>query len=200
MRKKTLILVLVLIIVLLTALIAGEVAPAFAADGDPGTGLVTAAVGTTSSVFGTRSVTAVSPTVLALIPGSFSLTGTVTIVVTEAARTGTAEWSVSAILDEVGPAGSGNGLTDSGTPASYIPRSAVSIGAATPTLFLGGGAPQLGSSGDLSAARTLYRILGQDPLLNYTGTYTSAHTVTLDVPNAQKTGVYTGTLRVTLVQ
>lgn len=180
-------------------------APALGADGDPGTGSVTAAVGGGSPV-GTRSVTSVTPTVLLPVPGSSNMTGAVTVVITELARTGTASWSVTAILDEVGGAGSGNGLTDNGSPATYIPRSAVSINAATPGIIAGCSVDipacttALGSSGNLSSARTLYSINGEDTGLTYTGTYTSAHTLTLGVPNLQKTGVYTGTLRVALVQ
>jgi hypothetical protein len=194
-RKKALVLIAA------TALIAALASPVTAADGDGGTGAVTAAVGESSGIFGTRSVTSVTPTIgLILSPGTSNMTGTVAIVVTEAARTGTASWSVTAILDEISPVGSGNGFTDGASPVTFIPRSAASINAATPTIVAGGGSAALGSSGNLSAARTLYTVTGQSTSLNYTGTYTSSHTVTLAVPNVQKTGVYTGTLRVALVQ
>lgn len=195
----------VIALVVAATLIVALAAPAFGADGDASTGSVTAAIGGSSPV-GTRSVTSVTPTVLLPVPGSSNMTGLVAVVVTELARTGTASWSVTAILDEVGGSGSGNGLTDNGSPANYVPRSAVSINAATPAIIAGctvdipACTPTLGSSGNLSSARTLYSVNGEDTGLVYTGTYTSAHTLTLAIPNLQKIGVYTGTLRVALVQ
>lgn len=195
MLKKT------LAAVVLAVIVAAFSAPAWAADGDGATGTVSAAVGSSSGIFGTRSVTSVAITPLAIVPGTASMNGVATIVVTELARTGTAEWSVRAILDEIGTAGSGNGLTDGLVSPTYVPRSALNVAAATPTIVPGPPATGvLGAGGALSIIRTLYTVNTESTSLNYTNTYTSLHTLTLTIPNAQKTGVYTGTLRISLVQ
>lgn len=167
---------------------------ASAADGDGSSGTVSAAVGASSGVFGTRSVTAVTPLIgLTLAPGTSNLSGTVQIIVTEAARTGTAAWSVTASLSA--------DLSDGGSPAATIARDKASIAtAAAPTVLGGGGTSSAGAGGTLEAARTVFSNIEQNTGLNYSGTYTSSSAITLNVPNAQKTGVYTGTLLVSMSQ
>jgi hypothetical protein len=183
------------------ALLAGMVALfslttslALADDGDGGSGTVTAVVGDETLITGTRSVTGVTPVIaLSLLTGTANMNGPVEIVVTEAARTGTASWSVTAQLAA--------DLSDGGSPAATIPRSNLAIATGSDPLVVGGGGTSsAGAGGSLEAARTVFSNSGQLTGLNYTGTYTSTSTVTLNIPNAQKTGIYTGTLTVSLVQ
>lgn len=159
-------------------------APAFAVDGAGGTATITATVAS-----GERSVTSVSPVALAAVAGTNTLSGAVGVVVTEASRTGTNPWSVTA---------SSTALTSG---ANTIPASALSLSGRTVTQ-VGGGGTAAGITGTqaLDVARTLFSVTGQDTGLVYTGTYTGAATMTLTVPNGAATGAYTGTMTVTLVQ
>lgn len=184
----------VLLVAALAAMLVLSSGAAFAADGDGGSGTVSAAVGVSSGVFGTRSVATVTPSIpLALIPGSAQMNGNVAIVIAENARTGTASWSVTGVLAA--------NLSDGGTPAETIARDRLAMATtANPIIVSGGGEGAFGAGGTLEEARTVFSVSGQDPELNYTGTYSSSSSLTLTIPNAQKTGIYTGTLMVSLVQ
>lgn len=184
----------VLLVAALAAMLVLSSGAAFAADGDGGQGTITAPVGVTSGVFGTRSVTLVTPSIpLALNPGSSQMNGTVAVTVSEFARTGTASWSVTGVLSA--------DLSDGGSPAATIARDRLALAtSANPTILNGGGSGAFGAGGSLEAARSIFSVSGQAPTLNYTGTYSSSSSLTLTIPNAQKTGIYTGTLMVSLVQ
>ncbi|MFA5787674.1 MAG: hypothetical protein WDA71_11965 [Actinomycetota bacterium] len=162
---------------------------ALAADGDGGSGLITATI--TAGSIGSRSVTSVAPVVMTSLLNASQLTASYAVLVTETARTGTDPWSVTAVLAAALSDGLGH----------TIPTSNMAVSARSVLRVLGGGtATAPAGSEDLSAAKTLFSVTGQDPLSVYTGTYTGSGTLTLTVPNATAVGVYTGTLTVTLVQ
>ncbi|MFA5787334.1 MAG: hypothetical protein WDA71_10230 [Actinomycetota bacterium] len=162
---------------------------ALAADGGGGSGLITATI--TAGAIGSRSVTSVAPVVMTSLLNAPELTASYAVLVTETARTGTNPWSVTATL--AGALSDGLGHSIATTNMAVSARSVLKV--------LGGGTESAPTgSEDLSAARTLFALTGQDPLSVYTGTYTGSGTLTLTVPNAQAVGVYTGTLTVTLVQ
>jgi hypothetical protein len=173
---------------LATALTLGLLAvgsPALAADGDGGTATVT---GTVGSVLGERSVTLVSPVALAAVDAT-TLEAPLAVEVTETSRTGTNPWSVTATMSD---------LTSG---SSTIPGSALSVGGRSVVQTLGGGASAAPSGeGSLGTAQTLFTNTGQDTSKTYSGTYASASTLRLTVPNGAVSGAYTGTLTVTLVQ
>lgn len=158
--------------------------PALAADGDGGTGAITATV-----VGGERSVTSVTPIALAATSNADVLSGAVGVIVDEVNRAGTNSWSVSA---------SSSALTSGG---SSIPASALALSDRTVSQLLGGGtAAGVAGVGSLGSAQTLFSVAGQSAGTAYTGTYTGAATMTLTVPVGALSGAYTGTLTVTLVQ
>lgn len=156
------------------------------------TSTVTATVGSTTAISGTRSITSVTPLVtMASIAGTASLNGTVVIVVDEVLRTGQ-NWSITAAMSD---------LSTATTPANTIGKANMTITPDSVTVLLGSGALSVtkGAAAALDVTRTVFSV-AQDPLVNYIGTYTNSSTLKLSVPNGTKTGVYTGTLTVTLVQ
>jgi hypothetical protein len=163
------------------------VAPSYAADGDGGSSAITAAL--TAGSIGSRSVTTVSPVALTSALNSSALTGSFSVLVTEAARSGTNAWSVTT---------SASSLT-SGSNTLTADNLAISARSVTP---VGGGGTSSAPTGSqtLDSARTLFSNAGQATTGIYTGTYLGSSTVTLTVPNGATTGAYTGTMTVTLVQ
>ena len=160
---------------------------AFAADGDGGTSTVTAVVALAT---GERFVSAAPPVTLLLDPGTSNMTGELILGVTELARTGTAEWSLQAELAD--------DLSDGGD--NSIAASQLSMDTGTTEAVGGGGTITSGSDGTLDAAVTVFTNTGQLTTLAYTGVYASATTLSLEIPNLQPTGTYTGNISITLVQ
>lgn len=159
---------------------------ALGADGDGGDAGLTATIAN----IGSRSVTTATATPMTSAFSGDQLTSTLQVIVTEATRTGTAPWSVQAVLDA--------DLSDGGTETIGSSNLAVAPGSINKTL--GGGTPAAGAGGALDAAKTLFSVSGQDTGTTYTGTYDQSSTMTLTVPSGTKTGVYTGNVSVTLVQ
>lgn len=159
-----------------------------AADGDPASSALTATV--TAGSVGARTVTS-APIAMTSALNSTTLSGAYSVVVTEAARTGTNPWSVTAVLDA--------DLVDG---ANTIPRSSIALSnQAVVQVASGGTSSAAGAqSGTLDSARTLFTNTGQNTTSVYTGTHTATGTVTLTPPNGSKTGIYAGTFTVTLVQ
>lgn len=166
-------------------------AGAFAADGDGGDSSVTAVV---DGIAGERYVSAAPPVTLALQAGTSNMSASLALQVTEAARSGTAEWSLQTQLD----ADLSATLTD--LSIATIARSQMTLDPGTTLAVGGGGTITNGSSGTLESVVTVFTNTGQDPNLAYTGTYTTASTLTLAIPNATPAGTYTGNISVTLVQ
>jgi hypothetical protein len=160
---------------------------AAAADGGGATSAVTATV--TAGSVGSRSITLAVPVTMASALDSSTLSGSLAATVTEAARTGTNPWSVTASI----------GTLTSGTDTLANTNMTISNRAVVKTA---GGGTATGTSGSqvVDAARTLFTNTGQDASTVYTGTYASTSDWTLSLPNASKTGVYTGTITLTLVQ
>lgn len=165
-------------------------AVAFAADGDDGDSAVTAVVA--ASTFGERFVSSAPAVTLALDSGTADMTAALALVVSEAARSGTASWSLQAQLDA--------DLSDGAATPNTIARSQMELDPGTTIAVGGGGTITDGSPGTLDSAVTVFTNTGQDPNLAYTGTYTTASTLTLTIPNATPAGTYTGNISVTLVQ
>lgn len=166
----------------------GATAPALAADGDGGSGALTATL--TAGSIGSRSVTSVSPVALTTLLSTSTASGTLTAVVTEAARGGTNSWSLTTVSSALtGPAGS-----------TAIPATALAMSDRTVAQVAGGGtaAATTGSSA-LNAATSMFTTTGQATSALYTGTYTTTGLVTLTVPNGQAVGAYSGTLTVSLI-
>jgi hypothetical protein len=67
---------------------------------------------------------------------------------------------------------------------------------ATPCTETGGGT----TAKPLNTAQKLFAVAGESTGQLYTGTYIYSGNLSLSVPNAQPTGVYTGTLTFTLLQ
>jgi hypothetical protein len=175
--------------VLATAAALGPAVSAGAADGDGSTATITATI--TGGAIGSRSVTSVAPVALDSTLGSANLTGTLAVVVTEASRTGTNGWSVTAQAGDLTRA----------TGTETIPASALSVSGRSVAQTLGGGTSTATSgSQSLDSPRTLFSNSGQSTGAVYTGTYSASGNLSLTVPNGTLTGVYTGTLTVTLVQ
>lgn len=180
-----------LVVPVLAVAMLSVAAPALASDGDGGGGTATLAATLTAGSIGSRSLTSISPVVLATALNTPTASGAYTAVVTEAARGGTNPWSLTAVASALtGPAGS-----------TAIPAAALSVGARSVVQVAGGGtaAAPTGSS-PLDSAATLFSNTGQSTSALYTGTYTGTGTISLAVPNGQAVGAYTGTLTVTLVQ
>ncbi|HUQ40810.1 MAG TPA: hypothetical protein VM030_11715 [Acidimicrobiales bacterium] len=162
--------------------------PASAADGGGATSAVTATI--TAGAIGSRSITAASPIAMTSSLDSTSLSGSLTATVTEAARSGTNPWSVTATMSD---------LTNVATDVLSKANMAVSGRSVIKTAGGGTAAAPAGSS-NLDAAVTLFSTTGQSAGVVYTGSYASSSTWTLAVPNATATGVYSGTVTLTLVQ
>jgi hypothetical protein len=179
------------VIPLATATIFSAATPAFAADGGGGSAALTATL--TSGSIGSRSVTTVAPVALTTALNSSIATGSMSVLVTEAARGGTNPWSVTAVSSAL--------LKNGATSADDIPASNLSVDSRAVVQAAGGGTAAAPSgSASLATAATLFSNTGQALTSLYTGTYTATGTVSLAVPNAQAVGAYTGTLTVTLVQ
>jgi hypothetical protein len=177
-----------LVLPLAVLAVASSVGPAFAADGDGGSGALTATL--TAGSIGSRSVTSVSPVALTTALSTSTASGTMAAVVTEAARGGTNSWSLTATSSALtGPAGS-----------TAIPATALAVSNRAVTQVAGGGtaAAATGSSA-LNTAATLFTTTGQSVESLYTGTYAASGTITLTVPNGQAVGAYSGTLTVSLI-
>lgn len=154
------------------------------------------------AVVGDRALTSVG--LPALVDGVPSV---LTAVVTETVAAGDASWSVTAQLckpDAGTPTQAdctGSALVHSTDATKTIAGTAMTISgrAVTP---VGGGGTSTATAGsqDLTAARTIFANTGQNPALNYSGTYTSTSNVTLTVPNATPGGTYKGFVVVNLVQ
>ena len=161
---------------------------AFAADGDGGSASVSATI--TAGSIGSRSVTVATASPMTSALNGSTLTGTLSVTVAEAARTGTNPWSVTAVL--AGALASGG---------NTIPASNMSVSNRSFSRTLGGGTVSNGSGNqDLSAARTLFSVADQSATSVYTGSYSGTGDLTLSVPNGQAVGLYTGSITVTLVQ
>lgn len=159
---------------------------ALGADGDGGDATVSATIAN----IGSRSVTLASATPMLSAFSSGELTSTLSVTVDETTRTGTAPWSVQAVLD--------GALSDGGTETIAASNLAAAPGSVTQ--LLGGGTPAAGSGGTLDGATTLFTVSGQATDTTYTGTYSQNTGLTLTVPTGTKTGTYTGNVSITLVQ
>ena len=160
---------------------------AHAADGDGGSSVITATL--TANAIGSRSVTLVSPITMSSAASSTTLSSSYAVTVTEATRSGTNPWSVTGVA---------SALTSG---ANTIPASALSVSGQSVIQTLGGGtASAVNTSQSLDVARTLFRNDNQDTSTLYTGSYAGSGTVTLAPPDGTKTGIYTGTFTVTLIQ
>lgn len=166
------------------------VAPSYAADGDGGTANVSATL--TAGSIGSRSVTTVSPVALTTALGTSTLSGALATTVTEAARTGSNNWSVTAAIGTLTHAVDGT-KTLANTNLSIDNRDVLQVAG-------GGTAAEVTGSQTMDAARTLFTTPGQSTTAVYTGTYAATADITLAVPNGTTVGVYNGTLTVTLVQ
>ena len=176
---------LVLVSAVALAASAGS-ASAQVTDGAGGTSTVTATL--TANQIGSRSVTSVAPVALATTLGTSTLSGELAATVTEAARTGTNSWSLTAAI----------GSLTSG--ANSLANSTMSISNREVVQVAGGGtADGIDGTQDMSAARTLFTTTGQSTSAVYTGTYAATADLSLTVPNGQAVGVYTGTLTITLI-
>ena len=151
------------------------------------TATVTANV--TSGGIGLRSLTSVPAITLLSTAGSSTVDGSMAAVVTEAAVTGDTAWSVTAALSTL--TNGGNTLANSNVDIKN--RAVVQVA--------GGGtsAPVTGTQ-DMSAARTLFNNSGEVATSVYTGTHSATADLSLHVPNGTATGIYSGTMTVTLVQ
>lgn len=158
-------------------------------DGTGATPTVTATV--TAGTVGSRSITA-SPVTMSSALSSATLTGSLAATVTEAARTGTNPWSVTAAIGS---------LVDTGVPANTLANTNMSISNRAVVQTAGGGTSVATTGSEaVSAARTLFTNTAQSTAVVYTGTYASTSDWTLSLPNGTATGVYTGTITLTLVQ
>jgi hypothetical protein len=146
----------------------------------------------TSGGIGFRTLTT-TPITLSSIANSETVDGTMAALVTEGAVTGDTDWSVTAAL----------GVLTRLSGTETIANSQTSISNRETIQVAGGGTAE-----DLSAASpvamsstvTLQHQTGQSALAVYTGTYATTADLQLSVPNGQATGVYTGTMTITLVQ
>ena len=172
------------------ALVVGAVpSPASAqTDGQDGSSTITATVADS----GFRAVTTVAPITLGSALNTATIEGAYAVTVTETARKGSNPWSVTGAL--------AGALSDPLVPANTIPTTAVYVHTRAVTATGGGGvsAAPTGEQ-DLSAARTLMSNTGQDVNTVYTGSYALSGTVKIVPPNGTKTGTYTGTFVVDLI-
>jgi hypothetical protein len=159
---------------------------------DSTTSTVTAAVGST----GFRTITAL-PASLTLANGAVG--GPLAVTVTEALAQGSNVWGVTAALTT--PLTSGSTTLDKNTltvadAASPVSVSTGCLAVASSCTVAGGGT----TARPLDVAQTLFSVTGESAATLYTGTYGYAGLLKLTVPNGTPTGVYTGTLTLTLVQ
>ena len=151
--------------------------------------VATVTANVTAGGIGLRSLTSVPAIVLSATPGDAQVSGSMTAVVTEAAVTGVTPWSVTADLSTL--TNGGNTLANSNVDISNRAASRVAGGGTvTPTSGLE----------NLSTTRTIFTTTGQSATSVYTGVYTSTADLDLNIPNGTATGIYTGTMTVTLVQ
>jgi hypothetical protein len=192
----------ILLAAVAAALVVGMIpTPASALDVTNMDGTVSADLSTS----GTRSITVVSPistssTLNALATASYGVT------VVEAARTGTANWTVSAKLcGQTALAKDCTGTKDnalsSATSSAILPGSAVALSAravseAGTTTGTVSSAPS--GSAALSSAAQLFSAAESVGTL-YTETFTSSGTVTISPPPGQAAETYVGYFVVTLV-
>lgn len=145
----------------------------------------------TAGNVGSRTIVA-NPVTMSSVAGTSTLTGSLATTVTEAARTGTNPWSVTAAIGV---------LTDTVTPANTLANTNMSISNRAVTQTSGGGTATATSGTEVvSAARTLFTTTGQSTAAVYSGTYASTSDWHLALPNGTPTGVYAGTITLTLVQ
>jgi hypothetical protein len=144
----------------------------------------------TGGAIGSRSITSVAPIALISSAGSGTVDGSMATLVTETAVTGDATgWSITAALTNL----SDGSHTLSKALVDVKNRAVVQVaGGGTSTATTG--------TEDLSATRTLFSNSGQSATSVYTGTNASTADLSLHVPNGTATGVYTGTMTVTLIQ
>ena len=142
---------------------------------------------------GTRSIASVVPGTMTSSLGHSTLTGSLTVQISETAVTGDASWYVTAQT---------TGFSDGATPANTLPASALANSANSTVAVGGGGTLHEGGSGTLDSPQTLFTDTGESPTLLYNGTYTNTSTLTLSPPNgsyAPNTGdTYSSTITVTL--
>ena len=90
-------------------------------------------------------------------------------------------------------------LTDA-TSDTIAPTN-LSVSARGVAQTLGGGTSSAPTGSQaFGTARTLFSNSGQDPATLYSGAYVGSGTVTLAPPDGTKTGIYTGTFTVSLIQ
>jgi hypothetical protein len=168
-------------------------------DGGGGSAPVTATV----VDVGLRYVAAVGPVVLS---GGQSATANLpnwAVQVLEVNRTGTNPWSVTAVSSNlVNTIDATKVITANNLSVSN--RAVVSLetlGALAPLAqFKSVSTAVPSGSAALNAPAQLFSVAGQNSGSLYINTYTSAATVSLSVPAGTPTGVYAGTITVTLVQ
>jgi hypothetical protein len=179
-----------LIIAAVPAALALVMAPtaAHAADGGGGSSVITATL--TGNAIGSRSVTLVSPITMSSLASSTTLSSNYAVTVTEATRSGTNPWSVTAVASD---------LTDLTSDTITADNLSVSARGVIQTLGGGTSTAPVGSQ-TLDTARTLFSNANQNTSTLYSGAYAASGTVTLAPPDGSKTGVYTGTFTVTLIQ
>ena len=143
---------------------------------------------------GTRSIVSVVPGTFTSRLGQPSLTGSLTVQVSESAINGDPTWSVTAQV---------TGFTDGATPAHTMPASALANGSNSTVLGGGGGTITEGANGTLDSPVTLFSDSGEVSANLYSGTYTNTSTLTLTPPSgsyAPSTGdTYTSVITVTLI-
>jgi len=160
-----------------------------------GTQTTTVSAALDSSLGGTRTIAAVPLVTLGLNSGSISSPLGVTVV--ETLAPGANPWGVS--LQSTNLSSSGNTLTADNLKVADAGGSPVVGGClslATPCTASGGGT----TAKPLNSAQKLFAVAGESTGQLYTGTYLYSGNLSLTVPNAQPTGVYTGTLTFTLLQ
>jgi hypothetical protein len=183
------------------ALVVGMMPSPAMADGEGGSGAITANLTAT----GSRSVTVVTPIVFATGLGT-ALDGNYNVVVAEAGRTGTNPWSVTSRVCGADATGLVADCTNEGdrleSGANTLPGSAMTASARNAVIQVaGGGTSSPGTVGeDMSTSRTLFSNSGQNTGLLYTGTYTAGGTFSITPPQGQAAAIYTGYFVVTLVQ
>lgn len=156
---------------------------------------ITAVVDSTTG--GTRTITAAPASVtMGLVSGSANLKGVLTVTVTELLVPGVNPWSVTAKL-------AGNFVSGTNSIASsnfkLTPTTKVMAQTDT-TIAMSLGAADQPLTHTLTTGATLFSVSNELTTAAYTGTYTGTGDLILTVPSGSKTGTYTATLTVTLVQ
>lgn len=151
-------------------------------------------------VGGGRTMLVTTPPALAT-PTSTGITGAMQVDVTETNAAGVNNWRVTAKMkdDALVLTGAGDAVVDS------ISGDNLSAGAGvlTPGVALLTGQSVSSTTGSLGKAGTgvtLLQVGGESPASTYTNTFKAVTPLALTVPNGKTTGLYTGTLTVTLVQ